>query len=138
MEWREIADKPADWDEAMGLIKEVIAGQVERLEEMVALHEEIAREEAIELADAASFDPGPVGEELRRYQAAKSRELRQTLELFLQDAGGREAEESHHRGHGGHGGSEGTAGCGRSERSQSRGAGWDGMGRGTGRRGGTV
>ena len=83
MEWREIADRPADEDAAMGLIKRMIAGRIERLEELIAVHEEIAGEEAIELADAASFDPGPEAERLRRSQAAKSRELRQTLELFL-------------------------------------------------------
>ena len=83
MEWREIADKPADWDAVLGVIKDVVAGQIERLGEMVSLHEEIGAEEAFELADAASFDPGPVGEKLRRHQAAKSRELKQTLELFL-------------------------------------------------------
>jgi hypothetical protein len=83
MEWREIADKPADEAEAMVLIKRMIAGRIERLEELIAVHEEIAGEEAIELADAASFDPGPEAERLRRFQAAKSRELRQTLELFL-------------------------------------------------------
>ena len=71
MEWREIADKPADEDAAMGLIKGVIAGRIERLEELIAVHEEIAGEEAIELADAASFDPGPEAERLRRSQAAK-------------------------------------------------------------------
>src|SRR5947208_6954991 len=90
MEWREIADKPADGDEAMGLIKGMIAGRIERLEELIALHEEIAGEEAIELADAASFDPGPEAERLRRSQAAKGRELRQTLELFLKMQASRE------------------------------------------------
>ena len=90
MEWREIADKPADEAEAMGLIKGMIAGRIERLEELIALHEEIAGEEAIELADAASFDPGPEAERLRRFQAAKSRELRQTLELFLKMQAARE------------------------------------------------
>ena len=90
MEWREIADKPADEDEAMGLIKGMIAGRIERLEELIAVHEEIAGEEAIELADAASFDPGPEAERLRRSQAAKSRELRQTLELFLKMQAARE------------------------------------------------
>ena len=90
MEWREIADKPADEAEAMGLIKRMIAGRIERLEELIALHEEIAGEEAIELADAASFDPGPEAERLRRSQAAKSRELRQTLELFLKMQAARE------------------------------------------------
>ena len=90
MEWREIADKPADEDAAMSHIKGVIAGRIERLEEMIAVHEEIAGEEAIELADAASFDPGPEAERLRRSQAAKSRELRQTLELFLKMQAARE------------------------------------------------
>ena len=90
MEWREIADKPADEAEAMGLIKRMIAGRIERLEELIAVHEEIAGEEAIELADAASFDPGPEAERLRRSQAAKSRELRQTLELFLKMQAARE------------------------------------------------
>ena len=90
MEWREIADKPADEDAAMSYIKGMIAGRIERLEEMIALHEEIAGEEAIELADAASFDPGPEAERLRRFQAAKSRELRQTLELFLKMQAARE------------------------------------------------
>ena len=71
MEWREIADRPADEDEAMGPIKGVIAGRIERLEELIAVHEEIAGEEAIERADAASFDPGPEAERLRRSQAAK-------------------------------------------------------------------
>ena len=90
MEWREIADRPADEDAAMGLIKGMIAGRIERLEELIAVHEEIAGEEAIERADAASFDPGPEAERLRRSQAAKSRELRQTLELFLKMQAARE------------------------------------------------
>lgn len=83
MEWREIVDKPGSWDEAVATVAAVIAGQVERLEELAALHEEIGEAEASELVDAASFDPGPVGERLRRHQGTKTREMRQTLELFL-------------------------------------------------------
>ena len=90
MEWREIADKPADEDAAMTHIKGVIAGRIERLEEMIALHQEIAGQEAIERADAASFDPGPEAERLRRSRTAKGRELRQTLELFLKMQAARE------------------------------------------------
>src|SRR6476469_390131 len=90
MEWREIADKPADEGAAMQYIKGVIAGRIEGLEELIAVHAEIAGEEAIELADAASFDPGPEAERLRRSQAAKSRELRQTLELLLKMQAARE------------------------------------------------
>ena len=98
-----------------GYIKGMIAGRIERLEEMIAVHEEIAGEEAIELADAASFDPGPEAERLRRFQAAKSRELRQTLELFLKMQAAK-TEDLHHRGHGGRGRNTGS-GC---ERSQFR------------------
>jgi hypothetical protein len=68
----------------------VIAGRIERLEELIAVHEEIAGEEAVERADAASFDPGAEAERLRRSQAAKSRELRLTLELFLKMQAARE------------------------------------------------
>ena len=108
MEWREIADKPADEDAAMGLIKGMIAGRIERLEELIAVHEEIAGEEAIELADAASFDPGPEAERLRRSQAAKCRELRQTLELFLKMQAAREKRKTFTTE-----GTEGTEGRGR-------------------------
>ena len=86
----------------------MIAGRIERLEEMIALHEEIAGEEAIELADAASFDPGPEAERLRRFQAAKSRELRQTLELFLKMQAAREKRKTFTTE-----GTEGTEGRGR-------------------------
>ena len=120
MEWREIADKPADEDEAMGLIKRMIAGRIERLEEMIALHEEIAGEEAIELADAASFDPGPEAERLRRSQAAKSSGAEADAGAVPEDAGGEgETEDLHHRGHGGHGGKR-TTESGMRERSQFR------------------
>jgi hypothetical protein len=94
MEWREIADRPADEEAAMGHIKGVIAGRIERLEELIAVHEEIAGEEAIDLADAASFDPGPGAERLRRSRAAKGRELRQALELFLKMQAARDKRKS--------------------------------------------
>ena len=83
MEWRELDDKPADEVAAKDFLKAMIAGRVERLEEMIALHEEIEGEEAIELADAASFEPGPTGEKYASTRRRRSRELRQTLELFL-------------------------------------------------------
>src|SRR3954451_2155629 len=108
MEWREIADKPADGDEAMGLIRRTIAGRIERLEELIAVHEEIAGEEALERADAASFDPGAEAERLRRSQAAKSRELRQTLELLLKMQAAREKRKTFTTE-----GTEGTEGRGR-------------------------
>ena len=115
----------------------MIAGRIERLEEMIALHEEIAGEDAIELADAASFDPGPEAERLRRFQAAKSRELRQTLELFLKMQAARDKRKTFTTE-----GTEGTEGretteSGMRERSQFRepdGMGWGGAGNGGGGR----
>ena len=102
MEWREIADRPADEEEAMGLIKRMIAGRIERLGELIALHEEIAGEEAIERADAASFDPGPEAERLRRSQAARVAGAEADAGAVPEDAGGEgEAEDLHHGGHGG-------------------------------------
>jgi hypothetical protein len=83
MEWRELDEKPADEVAAKDFLKAMIAGRVARLEEMIALHEEISGKDAIELADAASFDPGPTGEKLRRREGALARELKQTLELLL-------------------------------------------------------
>ncbi len=96
MEWREIVDKPADEDACYAAIENVIDEHIARIGELIALHEEIAAGEAIERADAASFDPGPVAEKLRRDQAAKSRQLRQELELVLkmQAAGKKNAREA--------------------------------------------
>jgi hypothetical protein len=57
--------------------------QVARLEDLLELHEEIAGDEAAELADRASCDSSAAGERLRREQTARGRELRQTLELLM-------------------------------------------------------
>src|SRR2546423_1883997 len=57
--------------------------QVARLEDLLELHEEIAGDEAAELADRVSCDTSVAGERLRREQTAKGRELRQTLELLM-------------------------------------------------------
>lgn len=96
MEWREIVDKPEDEDACYAAIEGVIDEHIVRLEELISLHEEIAADEAIDRADAASFDPGPAAEKLRKHEAAKSRELRQTLELLLkmQAAGRKSARET--------------------------------------------
>jgi hypothetical protein len=83
MEWRELAERPADEDEARDSLKAMMAGQIARLEELIEVHAEIDGEDAVELADAASFDPGPEAERRRKQQMAKARELRQALELFL-------------------------------------------------------
>jgi hypothetical protein len=82
-QWRELADRPRDGAEAGAFLSAVVAEQIERLEELVGAHEEIAGDEAEELADRASFDPSASFERLRRFQSAKNRELKQTLEAFF-------------------------------------------------------
>jgi hypothetical protein len=81
--WREIADRPADADAAIRFFETLMDEQVARLEELLELHEEIAGDEAADLADRVSCDTSAVGERLRREQTAKGRELRQTLELLM-------------------------------------------------------
>jgi hypothetical protein len=81
--WREIADRPADAAAASKFLYTLIDEQLSRLEELLAGHEEIAGDEAAALADRASFDGSAGGERLRRSQTARSRELRQTLELLM-------------------------------------------------------
>jgi hypothetical protein len=82
-EWRELADRPRDQNEASAFLSVVIQEQVARLQELLSAHEEIAGEEAEELADRASFDATASFERLRRYESAKNRELKQTLETFF-------------------------------------------------------
>jgi hypothetical protein len=81
--WREIADRPANAEEAILFFSNLIDEQVARLEGLLEMHEEIAGDEAAELADQASFDGSAGAERLRRMQTARSRELRQTLELLI-------------------------------------------------------
>jgi hypothetical protein len=63
----------------MAVVNGVIDRHIARLEEMIALYEEIADEEAA----AGSFDPGPEAEALRRRRSTLTRELRQLIELVL-------------------------------------------------------
>jgi hypothetical protein len=62
---------------------DLIDERMARLEELLELHEEIAGDEADELADRVSSDDSVRGERRRRQQTAKARELRQTIELLL-------------------------------------------------------
>jgi hypothetical protein len=94
-EWREIADRPASREEALAVLNGVIDGRIARLEERIALYEEFDGEEATERADAASFDPSPEAEAVRRRRSTLTRELRQLIELVLKlQAPGRRRESS--------------------------------------------
>jgi hypothetical protein len=80
---REIAKKPADAVKGVQFFYDLIDERMARLEELLELHEEIAGDEADELADRVSSDDSVRGERRRRQQTAKGRELRQTIELLL-------------------------------------------------------
>jgi hypothetical protein len=81
--WREIAERPADATAAIKFFEQLVDEQVARLEELLELHEEIVGDEAAELGDRVSSDSSARGDRLRREQTAKSRELRQTIELLI-------------------------------------------------------
>jgi hypothetical protein len=81
--WREIAERPADAAAAIRFFETLMDEQVARLEDLLELHEEIAGDEAAELADRASCDSSAAGERLRREQTARGPELQQTLELLM-------------------------------------------------------
>jgi hypothetical protein len=81
--WREIAEKPADAVAGVQFFYDLIDERMARLEELLELHEEIAGDEADELADRVSSDDSVRGERRRRQQTAKGRELRQTIEFLL-------------------------------------------------------
>ena len=81
--WRVIAEKPADAVQGVKFFYDLMDEQVARLEELLELHEEIAGDDAAELADQVSSDDSAEGERRRRQQAARGRELRQTIELLM-------------------------------------------------------
>jgi hypothetical protein len=90
MKWREIVEKPASKEAAIAVVGGVIDGRIARLKEMIALYEEVAREEEAERADAAWFDPSAEAEAVRRRRSTLTRELRQLIELILQMQAARE------------------------------------------------
>ena len=80
--WREHGPRPADRPAALALLRGVINERIERLEEMVAEHEEIAEIEASERADRAAFDPSPAFDRFQRRQAALGRVLLRTVDTL--------------------------------------------------------
>ena len=88
-EWRELAPRPADEAEAVARLLAVVDGEVERLKERLAVVEEIEGDDAVELAERASFAADDAGERLRRAQSARTREMLraiQTLTKLRKDA----------------------------------------------------
>jgi hypothetical protein len=81
--WREVADRPADPKQALLFSQGLVREQVTRVSELLSVHDEIAGDEAAELADRASGDGSAAADRIRRTQTARGRELRQTIELLM-------------------------------------------------------
>ena len=88
--WREITDRPADAAQAVQVFYTLIDEQVARLEELLAVHEEIAGDEAAALADRASFDGSAGGERLRRIADGQRPRAAADAGALDEDAEGRE------------------------------------------------
>ena len=80
--WRELTRRPDSAEEARAIIAGIREQQVDRLTRLLAEHEQLAAEEAVELPDRAAFDPSPGFERHRRYRTALGRELLRTLDTL--------------------------------------------------------
>jgi hypothetical protein len=78
--WREISERPQDKEAAWAVLRAAADEQIERLEELLAMHRGIGDG----LADRAAVEASASFERLRRFQSAKSKELRGTLDALLE------------------------------------------------------
>lgn len=81
-EWRVIAPRPADRAAGVAHLLAVATGEVERLEARIVELDAADGDDAVETAERASFSPGDDAERLRRFQAARSRELMRTIDTL--------------------------------------------------------
>ncbi len=82
LDWREIAPRPGNAQEARERIYAVIDQHVHRLSELMARNEATEVEEYPERADRAALDCSTSLDRHRRYQSARTRELHRTLETL--------------------------------------------------------
>jgi len=80
--WREIVPRPDGHDAAVAVLRGVADREIARLEELLVDLEEIEGDDALELAEIASFSASDGAERLRRFQTARTRELLRTIELL--------------------------------------------------------
>jgi len=80
--WREIVPRPDGHDAAVAVLRGVADREIARLEELLVDLEEIEGDDALELAEIASFSASDGAERLRRFQSARTRELLRTIELL--------------------------------------------------------
>jgi hypothetical protein len=80
--WREIVPRPDSPEAAVAVLRGVADREIARLEELLVDLEEIEGDDALELAEIASFSASDGAERLRRFQTARTRELLRTIELL--------------------------------------------------------
>lgn len=80
--WRAIAVRPADKEAGVAHLLGVAAGEVDRLEARIAELDEADGDDAVEMAERASFSPSNDSERLRRFQSARTREMIRTLDTL--------------------------------------------------------
>jgi hypothetical protein len=80
--WREIVPRPESPEAAVAVLRGVADREIARLEELLVDLEEIEGDDALELAEIASFSASDGAERLRRFQTARTRELLRTIELL--------------------------------------------------------
>ena len=81
--WREIVPRPESPEAAVAFLRDLADRNIARLEELIADLEEIEGEDAVALAEQASFLDTDAGERLRRFVTSRTRELHRTIELLL-------------------------------------------------------
>ena len=80
--WREIVPRPESPEAAVAVLRGVADREIARLEELLVDLEEIEGDDALELAEIASFSASDGAERLRRFQTARTRELLRTIDLL--------------------------------------------------------
>jgi hypothetical protein len=80
--WREIVPRPDSPEAAVAVLRGIADREIARLEELLVDLEEIEGDDALELAEIASFSASDGAERLRRFQSARTRELLRTIELL--------------------------------------------------------
>jgi hypothetical protein len=78
--WREISERPQDTEEAWAVLRAAADKEIARLEELLAVHDEIGDG----LAERAAVEASASFKRLQRFRSAKSKELRETLDTLLE------------------------------------------------------
>ncbi|APW59860.1 hypothetical protein [Paludisphaera borealis] len=80
--WREIVPRPESAEAGVEFLRSIAEREIERLQDLIVDLEEIEGDDAVELAEQASFSASDAAERLRRFQTARTRELLRTIDLL--------------------------------------------------------